>query len=167
MVRIGLAVGGGGHGNWLLPPRGRQDGYPAPLKEGGSWVCGEQFYEATGQWRTEHEQEAMALAADSRLGPLTPGGSIQGPQLSVTQEVLEVAEVPVITIRVTPPPLTGHHPPGRTSAVPLLPVTLCLIIHMWKWSNATLLWALLHRNEDHSSPLYSLRWISSLCFMII
>lgn len=60
----------------------------------------------------------MALAADSRLGPLTPGGSIQGPQLSVTQEVLEVAEVPVITIRVTPPPLTGHHPPGENKCCP-------------------------------------------------
>ena len=55
----------------------------------------------------------MALAADTRLGPLAPGGSIHGPQLSVTQEVSEAAEVTVITIRVTPPPLTGRHPRGE------------------------------------------------------
>ena len=56
-----------------------------------------------------------------------------------------------------------HHPSGSLSFL-----RACVsFTYTWKWHTTTLLCTLLHRNENHSSPLYSPKWISSSHFMIL
>ena len=98
--------------------------------------------------------QATELATDTRLFPLSPH-SPYSLQLSKTQAIWKPAKSLSL--------LWGqHHPSGSLSFL----WDCVSFTYTWKWYNATLPCILLHRNENHSSPLYSPKWISSSHFMI-
>ena len=115
---------------------------------------GRTTYEATGRWRTGQEHKPLSWLLTQGCSPSahvvhTVSGWAKHKQSGNLLKSLSL--------------LWGqHHPSGSLSFL----WDCVSFTYTWKWYNATLLCILLHRNENHSSPLYSPKWISSSHFMI-
>ena len=116
-----------------------------------------------GQNNLWSHRQVKDRARNKPLHWLLTQGCAPSPHIVHTQSLAEwntrickPAEVIIIIVRATSP-----------LWVSLLPMSLCLIYLYMKMAQHHPLCILLHRNENHSSPLDSPKWISSSHFMIL
>lgn len=135
--------GAWGHHNW--PPReADRTGIRFPWREAADWGTEQPWShkQMDGQARTG----ATTLVTVTKLSP-HPSGSIPGPQLSRKQEISEVTEVTLITIKATQ--LPWEEPECPLSCL----WAYCSFNPTWRRLTTTLLWPCFHRSEDQSWPL--------------